>query len=262
MAGCKRDMSKPDDIAVVHTASRLENLCREYGVASLSITRTDELVTALANTRATLALSCCYPWRLPADFLSERFERSLNIHPSRLPAWRGPDPVFWQLRAGLSRIPVTVHEIASRIDRGQPVANGEVDSDRCATESDLDIAISRLGVELALSSAGRLPLLPLKVESGVESRGLWHRSPTPGDYRVFPTWTVVHAARFMRLMGERHIPFRWSPPGSHAIEFHQSGRWRHSCIDEKFSRSDRLNRTSSPIQRLHLGSRPHSRFPD
>ena len=34
--------------------------------------------------------------------LLERFPGGvINLHPSRLPAYRGPDPLFWQFRDGL-----------------------------------------------------------------------------------------------------------------------------------------------------------------
>jgi len=203
-----------NDIARVHAASPLESLCRAGGVPVVSVASGQELAASLGKLREELALSCCYPWRLPAQFLHQRVSRCLNIHPSMLPAWRGPDPVFWQLRAGARLIPVTVHEISHRIDCGTPVGQSEVDTDACVTESDVDRAVARRGVALAVAATE-----PLPATAGVDARGLWHRSPRPGDYRIFPGWNVAHASRFVRLMCERQVAFRWISSRSGPIQF-------------------------------------------
>lgn len=42
-----------------------------------------------------------------------------NVHSSRLPALRGPDPVFRALERGLTTTGVTIHEVADQIDAGR-----------------------------------------------------------------------------------------------------------------------------------------------
>ncbi|MEM6731010.1 MAG: formyltransferase family protein, partial [Myxococcota bacterium] len=42
----------------------------------------------------------------------------INIHPSLLPEWRGPAPLFWALREGRSHIGMTVHALDPREDHG------------------------------------------------------------------------------------------------------------------------------------------------
>jgi methionyl-tRNA formyltransferase len=44
-----------------------------------------------------------------------------NVHPSPLPRYRGPDPLFWQIRARETRTAVAVHHMVERFDAG-PVA--------------------------------------------------------------------------------------------------------------------------------------------
>ncbi|MEO1483584.1 MAG: formyltransferase family protein [Myxococcota bacterium] len=43
----------------------------------------------------------------------------LNLHPSALPEWRGPAPLFWALREGRSSITVTVHRLEAGEDNGE-----------------------------------------------------------------------------------------------------------------------------------------------
>jgi methionyl-tRNA formyltransferase len=48
----------------------------------------------------------------------------LNFHPGTLPAYRGPDPIFWQLRNGEPAGAVTVHRMEADFDAG-PVLHVE-----------------------------------------------------------------------------------------------------------------------------------------
>lgn len=49
----------------------------------------------------------------------------LNVHPGRLPAERGPAPVFWALKAGRTRLGVTVHVLDAGEDSGDVVSSAE-----------------------------------------------------------------------------------------------------------------------------------------
>lgn len=55
----------------------------------------------------------------------ERFRTLVNLHPSLLPFYRGPSPVYWCLEHGEERSGYTLHEVTERIDDG-PVLRQEV----------------------------------------------------------------------------------------------------------------------------------------
>jgi methionyl-tRNA formyltransferase len=50
----------------------------------------------------------------------------LNVHPGRLPAERGPSPVFWALKAGRTEIGWSVHLLDEGEDSGDLLATGEL----------------------------------------------------------------------------------------------------------------------------------------
>lgn len=208
----------PGSIAPIRAMSKIETLSRELGFAFKSVTSHSEISGALSGVRADLVLSSCFPWRLPIDVIGNVASRCFNIHPSRLPAWRGPDPLFWQLRAGYSKIPVSIHELAHRIDTGAVVASSNISILGTDSETSLQTRIAQEGVELACN----LDLSNWAANTGdrgVPGRGYWHRSPRALDYRVFPTWGVEHATRFVGLMADRGVPFSYTPPGQARIEF-------------------------------------------
>lgn len=55
--------------------------------------------------------------QLPAALLAATY----NIHFGPLPAYRGPNPVFWQLRNGLPTLSVAIHRINEKFDKGPVV---------------------------------------------------------------------------------------------------------------------------------------------
>jgi methionyl-tRNA formyltransferase len=46
---------------------------------------------------------------------------SFNIHPGPLPAFRGPSPVFWQLKTGQPTLGFTIHVLSDKFDAGMVV---------------------------------------------------------------------------------------------------------------------------------------------
>jgi len=50
----------------------------------------------------------------------------LNAHPSLLPRWRGPSPLFWAARAGEREVGVTVHAMDAEADHGLVYAQERV----------------------------------------------------------------------------------------------------------------------------------------
>ena len=59
-----------------------------------------------------------FPHLIPAECLDIPPLGFYNIHPSPLPAYRGPDPIFWQLANGESATGVSLHKMSSTFDTG------------------------------------------------------------------------------------------------------------------------------------------------
>jgi methionyl-tRNA formyltransferase len=66
--------------------------------------------------RPTLIVSAFYPRRILAPVLD--IAPGINVHPSDLPRWRGPDPTHWTVRSGDPETAVCVHMLTEEIDAG------------------------------------------------------------------------------------------------------------------------------------------------
>ncbi|GAB2962232.1 hypothetical protein GCM10027048_33330 [Hymenobacter coalescens] len=99
--------------------------------------RRERLGPALAEWLTPLAptavLVFTFPWRIPAGVLEVPAHGFLNFHFAALPGYRGPEPLFWQLRNGEAAGAVTVHRMAADFDTGpvllaEPVPIGPADT--------------------------------------------------------------------------------------------------------------------------------------
>ncbi len=71
---------------------------------------------ALAKLEPDLLVACFYPERIPKTVLS--LAPGINVHPSDLPRWRGPDPCSWAIRAGDQSTAICVHWLTAGLDEG------------------------------------------------------------------------------------------------------------------------------------------------
>ena len=151
-----------------------------------------------ATLKFELLVVACFPHRLPQALLNRAKIAALNIHPSRLPAYRGPAPVFWQLRDGMREIGVTLHHMTSRIDAGDIIAQ---------TDVTLPIGISGSNADALLANAG-VHMLLTTIQSGDfsgQSQGSpasYKSWPCAKDWSVPTSWPVMHAFNFMRGVAE------------------------------------------------------------
>jgi methionyl-tRNA formyltransferase len=100
-----------------------------------------------------VAVCCCWGERLAPAALAAPAHGWLNLHPSTLPAWRGADPVAWQLLAAPSAIGASVHRMTAAHDDGPVVAEGSVPVE---ASDDRGVVAERSGATLGELAAGVL----------------------------------------------------------------------------------------------------------
>lgn len=122
----------------------------------------------------------------------------INIHPSQLPEWRGPAPLFWALYEGRKRIGVTVHGLSKGEDNGpiygfedfaRPAMASGDRLYRCAVTTAYPV-LRRTLVEL---STGRL-----KGQEQEHSQATRAPRPSVEDARIEPgRWECEHLVDFI-----------------------------------------------------------------
>ena len=111
------DVHGPIPVEVRTPAARI---AAAHGAAVIRARHPDhpDAIAALERIEPDLLLLACLPHVVSRATRRTARLGALNLHPSALPRFRGPDPVFWQLRAGVARAGVTVHVATDAVDAG------------------------------------------------------------------------------------------------------------------------------------------------
>lgn len=116
---------------------------------------------ALTGYRPDLVVVYGWNWIMPPEVLALPTHGVVNIHPSLLPRYRGPNPVGAAIRNGESHIGVTVHRMDEGVDTGNILVQRDgialpedVSLDVLSREQVLPVIAELLPEALAMVSAG------------------------------------------------------------------------------------------------------------
>lgn len=162
----------------------------------------------LASQTPAAVLVACFPRRIPAALLAIPAHGFLNVHPSRLPAYRGPAPIFWQLRDDVQPLSVTLHWMDADLDTGEIAAQGDLLRPDGATGPELDARLGAFGGDLAAAA----------LAAGLHSRtpqpagGSYQSWPDDADFELDLTWSARRAYNFVCATAEWGRPY-WVKDG-------------------------------------------------
>ncbi|HHO58854.1 MAG TPA: hypothetical protein ENJ64_01330 [Thiotrichales bacterium] len=166
----------------------------------------DEVLQQCAGYRIDVILMACYSRRLPMEIATLAAKGCFNLHPSLLPAFRGPEPIFWQLKNG-SETGVSWHCVTPVFDAGDIVAQQAV------TLAD-GLSYNEINRCLATSGAEQMYRLLDQVERGCLVRSpqpaeqaSYYRYPQPSDFIVDTAKPARQLFNFMRAteqFGQRY----------------------------------------------------------
>lgn len=142
-----------------------------------------------------LVAIACFPWLLTRPWRARPPRGCVNLHPSLLPAYRGPAPLFWQFREGETRTGVSLHAVDGGMDTGTLIAQQAV-----AFPDGIDTARAE-----ALTAAAGAQLLADWIATGrtvgpaAPSEGASKQpAPDAAARRIPVTWPVRRAFNFIR----------------------------------------------------------------
>jgi len=157
----------------------------------------DQILQQCRALSIDLILMSCYGRRL-SDALSDFPGKGcFNMHPSLLPAFRGPEPVFWQMKAA-SDTGVSWHRVVHDLDAGDIVAQQPVFFDEGASYFDINQRLADTGAELLLQFLASLSAGTLSVTRQSPALASYYPYPQAHDFVVDTSWTAQHAYNFMR----------------------------------------------------------------
>ena len=156
-----------------------------------------DAIAALERVEPDLLFLACLPYVVGRETRRAARLGALNLHPSALPRFRGPDPVFWQLRAGVDRAGVTLHVATGVLDAGPVVVQRRIRVEPGISVDGLTAALVRCGVHALVDA---LPGIERRIREAVpQDESVATRQPRPcgEDFRIATSWTAERAYRFI-----------------------------------------------------------------
>jgi methionyl-tRNA formyltransferase len=123
--------------------------------------RTDELVLAsLRKIGPDINIVVAYGQILPAAIINLPRCKSVNVHFSLLPKYRGAAPVQWAILNGENKTGVTIFELNENLDEGDILGQLETEIGLRENAGELEERLSRLGADLLVKTLERIDAIP------------------------------------------------------------------------------------------------------
>lgn len=145
----------------------------------------------------------------------------MNIHPSLLPAYRGPEPIYWTILEGVTETGITLHRAVPRFDAGPVLARRVVAVRPDDTAGTLTRRLCAAGVEALPEAVARLVAdeegEPIDADAGSYRPSVGHRRLDQAPSAVvaermvragvpnMPAWTVLDG-RPTYVLASRLVP--------------------------------------------------------
>jgi len=104
----------------------------------------------------------------------------LNVHPSLLPAYRGPEPVYWAIADGAPVTGISLHRAAPKVDAGPVLAQAPLTIEPTDTAGTLTRKLVEIGMDLLPEAVAGLisdsPGLPMDMATSSYRSSVGHRS--------------------------------------------------------------------------------------
>jgi phosphoribosylglycinamide formyltransferase-1 len=134
------------------------------------------LAQRLRQAKFDFLLVACWPYLIEQTVVDSVAGRALNLHPSMLPRYPGPDPLGEQLEAGEKHLGVSLHLLSPVFDQGDILAQSPLPPGPTpGSRRGLEAACARLGSRLFIDAlkgydTGRQPIPRNEIEAGGANR--------------------------------------------------------------------------------------------
>lgn len=178
VAGIATSLGANPAIAGVNALSQVAD---HLGVPLLRLARVNDYdsIAALRSLRAEMFLIASFDQILRQRALALPSQGWVNVHPSLLPKYRGPEPVYWAIVEGEQEAGISFQRVAAGIDAGPLLAQFRAPVRGDDTAGTLTKRLTELGwsavpgaVALALSGA---PGSPMDLGQGSYYTSVGHR---------------------------------------------------------------------------------------
>src|SRR2546425_4202365 len=190
-----------------------------------------ETIATLAEYKPDVICVACFSKRIPRAVLDIPRLGCLNVHPSLLPANRGPEPLFWTFRERYEQTGVTIHVMDEAMDSGDILAQESFDVPDGISYAQLEAQCAVRGGALLARTVwdlyrGRAVRVPQD-----EARSSYHPFPSAEDVVIYAAdWSARHVYNFVCGLAEWGESIKLCVDGSY-FSVQRATSYSHRDID-------------------------------
>lgn len=137
---------------------RLLELAQGIEIAHVPAREQAVFARRIERQQIAFLLVACWPYLIEPGLIESAAKATLNLHPSMLPSYRGPNPLARQWATGDFSFGVSLHLLNQRFDQGDIIAQaGLADNGEQPCRSIIERRCARQGVELFITAVERYP---------------------------------------------------------------------------------------------------------
>jgi len=177
----------------------VESLARNHHIPIVDLQQDlSELCDQLVDLKLDLIFVACYSKKLPLEILNIPKIAVLNLHPSLLPAYRGPVPLFWQFRQGKNEYGISLHKMDASFDTGPIIAQQTAIFRDGLTHHQANSILAEHGTQLVINYLAALLSEQVTEQIQVETIANYQSYPQQADFRISNCWTAQRLFNFIR----------------------------------------------------------------
>lgn len=154
---------------------------------------------AIKEYSPALGLVFAFSYKIPAAVYTMPAKGFYNIHPGTLPAYRGPDPIFQQVKNAEPHLGVSIHKLDDGYDSGPLVLSNKIRLSVSDTYGMAAKKISELASEMAntlMKMAGFDVVIPSRQQDN--SKAAFYKRQAETDITI--DWQTMPAASIVALI--------------------------------------------------------------
>jgi len=155
-------------------------------------------ISTLAAYEPDAICIACFSQRIPPAILELPRFGCLNVHPSLLPANRGPVPLFWTFREGAEQTGVSIHLVDEGMDSGDILAQEAIPVLDGISYAHLEMHCAVHGGELLAQTVWNLYRGLARRVVQEKSKSSYHTFPSTDDFVIHAgEWSARHVYNFI-----------------------------------------------------------------
>ncbi len=180
------------------TMSPIKEMSSKYGLNILQPEDILDIRKEIKELKADLIVTASYGQILPENILNIPKKRSINLHPSLLPKYRGPSPIQTTILNGDEKTGVSIIQMDEKMDHGPIIAQQESEINPDDTYQSLEIRLAEQSADLLIEILPRYFKNKLEIKEQDENQSTYTKILTRDDGKIDWQKSAIEIERQIR----------------------------------------------------------------